>query len=72
MASITDFPTAGLTWSDATDKGTFRLKRVLHRNNGGGSKSCINAQKVWVLPEDGGDSDDDEECAFVPKKQRVA
>ena len=33
MASITDFPTAGLTWSDATDKhdkGTFRLKRAQH------------------------------------------
>ena len=30
MASITDFPTAGLTWSDATDKGTFQLKRAQH------------------------------------------
>ena len=45
---------------------------VLHRNNGGGSKICINAQKFWVLPDDGGESEDDEECAFVPKKQRVA
>ena len=28
---------------------------VLHKNNGGGSEICINAQKVWVLPEDTGD-----------------
>ena len=30
MASITDFPTADLTWSDVIDKGTFRLKRAQH------------------------------------------
>ena len=47
---------------------------VLHKNNGGGSKICINAQKVWVLPEDTGDSEDEEECLFAPasKKQRTA
>ena len=47
---------------------------VLHKNNGGGSKICINAQKVWVLPEDTGDSEDEEECVLAPasKKQRTA
>ena len=47
---------------------------VLHKNNGGGSKICINAQKVWVLPEDTGDSEDEEKCLFAPasKKQRTA
>ena len=47
---------------------------VLHKNNGGGSKICINAPKVWVLPEDTGDSEDEEECLFAPasKKQRTA
>ena len=30
MASITDFPTADLTWGDVIDKGTFQLKRVHH------------------------------------------
>ena len=30
MASITDFPTADLTWGDVIDKGTFQLKRVQH------------------------------------------
>ena len=44
---------------------------VLHRNNGGGSKICINAQKIWVLPDDA-DESDDEECAFVSKKRRRA
>ena len=44
---------------------------VLHRNNGGGSKICINAQKIWVLPDDDAESDD-EECAFVSKKRRRA
>ena len=46
---------------------------VLHKNKGGGSKICINAQKVWVLPEDTGDSEDEEECLFAPasKKQRT-
>ena len=42
---------------------------ALHRNNGGGSKICINAQKIWVLPDDA-DESDDEECAFVSKKRR--
>ncbi len=44
---------------------------VLHRNNGGGSKICINAQKIWVLPDDA-DESDDEECAFVSTKRRRA
>ena len=44
---------------------------VLHRNNGGGSKICINAQKIWVLPDDA-DESDDEEYAFVSKKRRRA
>ena len=30
MASITDFPTAGLTWSTVSDKGTFKLMRAQH------------------------------------------
>ena len=34
-------------------------------------KTCINAQKIWVLPDDG-DESDDEECAFVSKKRRRA
>ena len=44
---------------------------VLHKNNGGGSKICINAQKVRVLREDTGDSEDEEECLFAPASKKA-
>ena len=63
--------------ADLKRGATVRVKAsgfviVMHSNNGGGSKICINSQKVWVLPDDGGESEDDEECAFISKRQRVA
>ena len=45
---------------------------MLHRDGSGGSEIRINALHISVLPDDGGESDDDEHASLSKKRRGAA